>query len=97
MPSVSLFHYTKESWADWADGVLYGYAPEVFPTPSRGTGDALAAAASRVTGIFAPVIAVFSNAALTPDGPVFASAGIFVASVVTSNMTFRADFAGPAS
>lgn len=35
-----------------------GYAPEVFPTPSRGTGDALAAAASRFTGIFAPVIAV---------------------------------------
>lgn len=35
-----------------------GYAPEVFPTPSRGTGDALAAAASRITGIFAPVIAV---------------------------------------
>ena len=37
-----------------------GYAPEVFPTPSRGTGDALAAAASRITGIFAPVIAVRS-------------------------------------
>jgi hypothetical protein len=61
------------------DGVLYGYAPEVFPTPSRGTGDALAAAASRITGIFAPVIAVYSKAALTPDGPVYASAGIFVA------------------
>lgn len=35
-------------------GVLYGYTPEVFPSPHRGTGDALAAAASRVTGIFAP-------------------------------------------
>lgn len=60
-------------------GVLYGYAPEVFPTPSRGTGDALASAANRITGIFAPVIAIYSNAANTPDGPVFASAGIYVA------------------
>ena len=59
-------------------GVLYGYAPEVFPTPSRGTGDALAAAANRVAGIFAPVIAIWSNASRTPDGPVYASASIFV-------------------
>jgi hypothetical protein len=42
-------------------GVLYGYAPEVFPTPHRGTGDAFAAAASRVTGFFAPIIAVYSK------------------------------------
>src|ERR1700733_13757161 len=42
-------------------GVLYGYAPEVFPTPHRGTGDAYAAAASRVTGLFAPIIAVYSK------------------------------------
>ena len=42
------------------DFMVDGYAPEVFPTPSRGTGDALAAAASRITGIFAPVIAVRS-------------------------------------
>ena len=60
-------------------GVLYGYAPEVFPTPARGTGDAIASAANRITGIFAPVIAIYSNAGDTPDGPVFASAGIFVA------------------
>jgi hypothetical protein len=55
--------------------VLYGYAPEVFPTPSRGTGDALASASSRITGIFAPVIAVYAK---TVDAPVFASASIFV-------------------
>lgn len=60
-------------------GVLYGYAPEVFPTPHRGTGDAYAAAASRVTGLFAPIIAVYSQAGKTPDGPVYASASIFVA------------------
>ncbi|TXT09236.1 hypothetical protein VHUM_02710 [Vanrija humicola] len=60
-------------------GVLYGYAPELFPTPSRGTGDAICSAASRVTGLFAPIIAVYSKAGLTPNGPVYASAGIFVA------------------
>lgn len=42
-------------------GVLYGYVPEVFPTPHRGTGDAYAAAANRIAGLFAPVIAVYSQ------------------------------------
>ncbi|KAJ6598207.1 MFS general substrate transporter [Mycena vulgaris] len=65
-------------WENAFYGVLYGYAPEVFPTPRRGTGDALAASASRVTGLFAPIIAVYSNSGKTPNGPVFASAGIFI-------------------
>ncbi|KAJ7182862.1 MFS general substrate transporter [Mycena crocata] len=65
-------------WENAFYGVLYGYAPEVFPTPRRGTGDALAASANRVTGLFAPIIAVYSNAGKTPNGPVYASAGIFV-------------------
>ncbi|KAJ7677924.1 MFS general substrate transporter [Mycena polygramma] len=65
-------------WENAFYGVLYGYAPEVFPTPRRGTGDAFAAAANRITGLFAPIIAVYSNAGKTPNGPVFASAGIFV-------------------
>lgn len=59
-----------------ADGVLYGYAPEVFPTPSRGTGDALASASNRITGIFAPVIAIWGGG--NADAPVFASASIYV-------------------
>ncbi|KAJ7621376.1 MFS general substrate transporter [Roridomyces roridus] len=65
-------------WENAFYGVLYGYAPEVFPTPRRGTGDALASASSRVTGLFAPIIAVYSNAGKTPNGPVYASAGIFI-------------------
>ncbi|KAJ7665794.1 synaptic vesicle transporter SV2 [Mycena rosella] len=65
-------------WENAFYGVLYGYAPEVFPTPRRGTGDALAASASRITGLFAPIIAVYSNAGKTPNGPVYASAGIFI-------------------
>ena len=59
------------------DGVLFGYAPEVFPTPSRGTGDALAAASNRIAGIFAPVIYVYAHA--SSEGLVFGSASIFVA------------------
>ncbi|KAH8919089.1 MFS general substrate transporter [Atractiella rhizophila] len=59
-------------------GVIYAYSPEVFPSPHRGTGDAIASASSRITGIFSPVIAIYSAAAKTPDGPVFASAAIFV-------------------
>lgn len=33
--------------------VLYGYTPEIFPTPQRGTGNALAATCNRVFGIMA--------------------------------------------
>lgn len=33
--------------------VLYGYTPEIFPTPQRGTGNAIAATANRIFGIMA--------------------------------------------
>lgn len=33
--------------------VLYGYTPEIFPTPQRGTGNALAAICNRIFGIMA--------------------------------------------
>jgi len=59
-------------------GVLFGYAPELFPTPVRGTGDALCASFNRICGFMAPIIAIFSSAAKTPDGPVFASASIYI-------------------
>ncbi|KAM0746088.1 MFS general substrate transporter [Meredithblackwellia eburnea MCA 4105] len=59
-------------------GILYAYAPELFPSPMRGTGDALCSSFNRVTGLFAPIIAVYSSAAKTPNGPVYASAGIFL-------------------
>ncbi|ORX38077.1 MFS general substrate transporter [Kockovaella imperatae] len=63
-------------WENAFYGVLYGYAPEVFPTPSRGTGDALASAASRFTGLFAPIIAAYIPDSV--NGPVYASASIFM-------------------
>jgi hypothetical protein len=41
--------------------VLYGFTPELFPTPQRGTGNALAAVCNRVFGIMA-----VSDIPLTP-------------------------------
>ena len=43
-------------------GILYAYTPEVFPAPHRGTGDALASAFNRITGILAPVIKMSTTA-----------------------------------
>ncbi|KAI0314336.1 major facilitator superfamily domain-containing protein [Amylostereum chailletii] len=39
-------------------GVLYAYTPEVFPAPHRGTGDAIASAFNRITGLLAPIIKI---------------------------------------
>ena len=39
-------------------GVLYAYTPEVFPTPHRGTGDALASAFNRAMGLVSPLIKI---------------------------------------
>ncbi|KAL7415759.1 MFS general substrate transporter [Mrakia frigida] len=59
-------------------GILYGYAPEVFATPSRGTGDAFTATAARIAGLMAPVIKNWG-----PQGnssPVLISAALFIVS-----------------
>ncbi|KAF3914385.1 hypothetical protein ABW21_db0201980 [Orbilia brochopaga] len=57
-------------------GILYAYTPEVFPTTSRGTGNALAACANRIFGIMAPVIAGYTD--LRTAVPVYVSGGLFV-------------------
>lgn len=59
-------------------GVIYAIAPETFPTPHRGTGDALAGGFQRLCGAFAPILAVYSPAANSPNGPVFSAAAIFI-------------------
>ena len=41
--------------------VLYSYTPELFPTPSRGTGNALAATCNRIFGIMAVSVQVESE------------------------------------
>ncbi|KAI5475842.1 MFS domain-containing protein [Pseudohyphozyma bogoriensis] len=77
-PNLIIWNCLASSFENAFYGVLYGYAPEIFPTPSRATGDALAAGASRITGLFAPIIVIYSGAGRTPNGPVYAAAAIFI-------------------
>ncbi|KAK4160962.1 mfs metabolite:h+ symporter [Cladorrhinum sp. PSN259] len=57
--------------------VLYSFTPELFPTPQRGTGNALAATCNRVFGIMAPIVAMFAN--LKTEAPVYTSGALFIA------------------
>jgi len=59
-------------------GVLYAISPELFPTKDRGTGNAIVAAANRVFGIMAPVIAL--KADLTTSVPIYISGALFIVS-----------------
>ncbi|KAH7129438.1 membrane transporter [Dactylonectria estremocensis] len=56
--------------------VLYGFTPELFPTPQRGTGNALAATCNRIFGIMAPLIAIFAD--LETSAPVYTSGALFI-------------------
>lgn len=56
--------------------VLYGYTPEIFPTPQRGTGNALAATCNRIFGIMAPIIAMFAD--INTPAPVYTSGALFI-------------------
>ncbi|KAF5666458.1 major facilitator superfamily transporter [Fusarium circinatum] len=57
--------------------VLYSFTPELFPTPHRGTGNALCASCNRIFGIMAPIIAIFAN--LKTSAPVYTSGALFIA------------------
>ncbi|KAK4229095.1 major facilitator superfamily transporter [Podospora fimiseda] len=57
--------------------VLYSFTPELFPTPQRGTGNALSATCNRVFGIMAPIVAMFAN--LKTVAPVYTSGALFIA------------------
>lgn len=56
-------------------GVLYAYTPEAFPTPHRGTGDALASAFNRVMGLIAPIIKIVTT---SRDGSSNINANVYV-------------------
>ncbi|KAK3394609.1 membrane transporter [Podospora didyma] len=58
--------------------VLYSFTPELFPTPERGTGNALTATSNRIFGIMAPAVAMFAD--LRSDAPVYTSGALFIAS-----------------
>ncbi|KAL2270964.1 hypothetical protein VTJ83DRAFT_335 [Remersonia thermophila] len=60
--------------------VLYGFTPELFPTPQRGTGNALTATSNRIFGVMAPIIAMFAD--LQTAAPVYTSGALFIAAGV---------------
>ncbi|KAK4238013.1 synaptic vesicle 2-related protein [Achaetomium macrosporum] len=60
--------------------VLYGFTPELFPTPQRGTGNALSATCNRIFGIMAPIVAMFAD--LQTAAPVYTSGALFIAAGV---------------
>ncbi|KAK4181328.1 major facilitator superfamily domain-containing protein [Triangularia setosa] len=57
--------------------VLYSFTPELFPTPQRGTGNALTATCNRIFGIMAPIVAMFAD--LRTAAPVYTSGALFIA------------------
>ena len=57
-------------------GVLCALSPELFPTKNRGTGNALVAAAKRMFGIMAPIIALHAN--LVTSVPIYISDAVFI-------------------
>ncbi|KAM7224547.1 MFS siderochrome iron transporter 1 [Rhypophila decipiens] len=60
--------------------VLYSYTPELFPTPSRGTGNALTATCNRIFGIMAPIVAMVGD--IKTPIPVYVSGALFIAAGV---------------
>ncbi|KAF8200208.1 MFS general substrate transporter [Pholiota molesta] len=57
-------------------GILYAISPEIFPAKDRGTGNALTAAASRVFGLLAPIIALYAN--LSTAVPVYIAGALVI-------------------
>ena len=59
-------------------GVLYAVTPELFPTKDRGTGNAIVAAANRIFGVMAPIIALYAD--LNTPVPIYISGTLFIIS-----------------
>lgn len=57
-------------------GLLYSYTPELFPAPVRGSGNGLVALFNRLSGLMAPIIAVYVG--IDTDLPIWISAGLFI-------------------
>ncbi|KAK3341245.1 major facilitator superfamily domain-containing protein [Lasiosphaeria hispida] len=68
--------------------VLYSFTPELFPTPERGTGNALTATCNRIFGIMAPIVAMFAD--LQTAAPVYTSGALFIASgILVAGLPFE--------
>ena len=71
-PDIQLVCSALESFFQMAMyGVLYSYTPEVFPAPNRGTGAGIASCLNRISGLCAPIIAIYTGDA-NPKSPIYA-------------------------
>ncbi|KDR77989.1 hypothetical protein GALMADRAFT_278352 [Galerina marginata CBS 339.88] len=57
-------------------GVLYAISPEIFPAKDRGTGNGLVAAATRIFGLIAPIIALYAD--LSTAVPVYIAGALVI-------------------
>ncbi|KAH9476548.1 MFS sugar transporter [Psilocybe cubensis] len=57
-------------------GILYAISPEIFPGKDRGTGNGLTAAATRVFGLIAPIIALYAD--ITTSVPVYIAGALII-------------------
>ncbi|OQE46993.1 hypothetical protein PENCOP_c001G07475 [Penicillium coprophilum] len=62
-------------------GVLFAYTPETFPAPNRGTGTGISSCLNRITGLCAPLVAIYAGTA-DPNAPIYASGALILASFV---------------
>lgn len=62
-------------------GVLYTYTPELFPTPIRGTGTGIASCLNRISGLCAPLVAIYSSAG-DPKTPIYVSGALMLAASI---------------
>lgn len=66
-------------------GVLYAYTPEVFPAPVRGTGSGIASCLNRISGLCAPLVAIYSSGA-DATIPIYVSGALMLAAFVAMCM-----------
>lgn len=66
-------------------GVLYAYTPEVFPAPVRGTGSGIASCLNRISGLCAPLVAIYASGQ-DPSTPIYVSGALMLAAFIAMCM-----------
>lgn len=61
-----------------AYAVLYTYTPELFPTHIRGTGTGIGSCLNRISGLCAPLVAIYASTA-DPKTPIYVSGALMLA------------------
>lgn len=69
-----------------AYGVLYAYSPETFPAPNRSTGTGIGSGLNRLTGLCAPLVAIYSvsDTPASAKVPIYVSGALFLVCFVAT-------------